>query len=273
MKSGGTEGDSPERRAEETGKVVRIPRDWFGPTDELVPFGPRALEDANEPQPRVEPLDPNSFWDESSNSIQDAVEAPAEARHRAPVPRIGHAARVHRAARELPGRIGGWKAAACLAVALILGVAVVGMLLGPGQRRTSRSTVASVSIGSDYSQAESALARALRERVAIGMSGEPRRGSEGEMRERSSTSAHTRSSGAAGSSGHAGSSGAIQVVYRSSQTASSNSEPATSEPAAGSTRGVSHSATTAASTAARSQPSTPAFGAGGALGPMSSPDG
>jgi hypothetical protein len=54
--------------------VVRLPRDWLGPREELVPFGPRApSEDTEEPPPSAE-----DFWGERSAAIHDALEAPAD---------------------------------------------------------------------------------------------------------------------------------------------------------------------------------------------------
>jgi hypothetical protein len=70
-------GDGDERTTE---NVVRLPRDWLGPRDELVPMGSRArtaetLDDAS-----VESLPPTaaSFWDEDSGSLQAAMQAPAD---------------------------------------------------------------------------------------------------------------------------------------------------------------------------------------------------
>lgn len=54
--------------------MVRLPRDWLGPREELVPFGPRASsEDAEQPPPSA-----NDFWGERSAAIHDALEAPAD---------------------------------------------------------------------------------------------------------------------------------------------------------------------------------------------------
>lgn len=54
-------------------KVVRLPRDWIGPREDLVPFGPRAHTEpetgAGSPPPAAE-----DFWGERS----DALHAPAE---------------------------------------------------------------------------------------------------------------------------------------------------------------------------------------------------
>jgi hypothetical protein len=67
-----------------TANVVHFPRDWFGPRDELVPFGPGAEEgardDAGTPTP-LEPVTPppvraDDFWGEDSASIHNAMQAP-----------------------------------------------------------------------------------------------------------------------------------------------------------------------------------------------------
>ena len=66
--------ESGEQEARPRTNVVRLPRDWLGPRDELVPFGPRASsEDAEEPPPTAE-----DFWGERSASIHDALQAPAD---------------------------------------------------------------------------------------------------------------------------------------------------------------------------------------------------
>jgi hypothetical protein len=75
--SGGHEDDA-------TANVVHFPRDWFGPHEELVPFGPGAEEgardDAGTPTP-LEPVTPppvraDDFWGEDSASIHNAMQAP-----------------------------------------------------------------------------------------------------------------------------------------------------------------------------------------------------
>lgn len=72
-------------QATELENVVRIPRDWFGPRDQLVPFGPGVSDgESGSAEPPRSPspvqggaaVDPNSFWDEASSSIQDVVDAP-----------------------------------------------------------------------------------------------------------------------------------------------------------------------------------------------------
>lgn len=101
------ETESP-RSDKETGEaqtptnVVRIPRDWFGPREELVPFGPRASTTAVADAVRSElpdardarvvnaselpptgseltgslPPRPDDFWGEGAAAIHDAVQIP-----------------------------------------------------------------------------------------------------------------------------------------------------------------------------------------------------
>jgi hypothetical protein len=60
------------------GKVLRLPVDWLGPRDELVPFGPSARGDQpEEAEGPITPLRAEDFWGESSAAIHDALEPPA----------------------------------------------------------------------------------------------------------------------------------------------------------------------------------------------------
>lgn len=52
---------------------MRFPREWFGPTDELVPFGPSARTRS---QQRVDA--PPDFWGEDSAMLQDVIEGPRQ---------------------------------------------------------------------------------------------------------------------------------------------------------------------------------------------------
>ena len=69
------------RAAAEAGNVVRLPREWLGPPEELIPFGPSAgatAEERSEP-PRQEAAGPfPDFWGEESAVLQGVIEAQAE---------------------------------------------------------------------------------------------------------------------------------------------------------------------------------------------------
>jgi hypothetical protein len=68
---------NPDREPEDN--VVRLPRDWLGPREKLVPFGPSARHDEEEPLDEIETrLSPSvsadDFWGERSAALQDPLE-------------------------------------------------------------------------------------------------------------------------------------------------------------------------------------------------------
>jgi hypothetical protein len=75
-----TEGPQTEAgRREKTPEtnVVRLPRDWLGPREELVPFGPRADATAAEVVGSAgAPPSANDFWGEQSGELQRALQGP-----------------------------------------------------------------------------------------------------------------------------------------------------------------------------------------------------
>lgn len=71
---------TPEDEGErDTDNVVRLPRDWLGPRDELIPIGSRAraAQAEDDAQPDALPPTAASFWDEDSGSLQAPMQAPA----------------------------------------------------------------------------------------------------------------------------------------------------------------------------------------------------
>jgi hypothetical protein len=68
--------------AQPADKVVRLPRDWLGPREDLVPFGRRASAPISESSMSAlapdAPASAADFWGERSAAIHDAVQAPAE---------------------------------------------------------------------------------------------------------------------------------------------------------------------------------------------------
>jgi len=126
--------ETGEQEARPRANVVRLPRDWLGPREELVPFGPRASsEEAEEPPPSAE-----DFWGERSAAIHDALEAPAGNAAGA----VGVHTRRRFDRKPLAAVLG------VLAIALLVVMGVVVTVLGPeGARRTTggpRVTVAAV---------------------------------------------------------------------------------------------------------------------------------
>ena len=73
--------DGAEETSQSTSKVVRLPRDWLGPHEELVPFGKRAMRPEVEhgvPEPSGSPPSAEDFWGERSAAIHDVVQAPGD---------------------------------------------------------------------------------------------------------------------------------------------------------------------------------------------------
>jgi hypothetical protein len=65
-----------KRGAESASNVVRLPRDWLGPRDKLVPFGRSAghpLDPALSPPPSA-----SDFWGEHSDALQGVLQHPGD---------------------------------------------------------------------------------------------------------------------------------------------------------------------------------------------------
>ena len=141
----GRQTEAGEREAHPRATVVRLPRDWLGPREELVPFGPRADSQnaggaarSDEPLPSAEgsptcadesPPSAEDFWGERSAAIHDALQAPADD------PAAGGAAgtrRPRRSVRTLDRRILA-TAAGTLAVAAVVLLAVSSSFSGPSR--------------------------------------------------------------------------------------------------------------------------------------------
>ena len=77
----GRQTEAGEQDAQRRSNVVRLPRDWLGPREELVPFGPRRAEsEAPDPPATATSLDAppsaDDFWGERSAAIHGALQAP-----------------------------------------------------------------------------------------------------------------------------------------------------------------------------------------------------
>jgi hypothetical protein len=249
----------PEGRQTEAGatesstndNVVRLPRDWLGPRDELIPFGPSA-DSADDSVP---PPTADDFWGEDSSSIQTAVEAPASVD-----PGWGAASRAraregfHTRARAI-SVLGGVAAALLVTLAVVSG--------GSSPKPASQGLLATRTSRSIKGSNLAGLTRTIRtlERPV---------------------SRHGRSSSQARSEHHASSTGAPRgrqrasgggkptgTVERVRYTRSSGSA-AGGSPAAASTPSATTAETPAQASSSNNQP---ALGANGSLGPGSSPDG
>ena len=110
--------------------VIRLPRDWLGPPEELVPFGiSAATEDVADLDPTVTLL-ASDFWGEESAAVQHALPAPAG--------RSGNEIGEHARHPRVPLR------AALLAAgaAALLGVGTVGLGLTGSSRPATNSSSA-----------------------------------------------------------------------------------------------------------------------------------
>jgi len=278
------QGDGDERTTE---NVVRLPRDWLGPREELVPIGPRAR--AAQP-PDTESLPPTaaSFWGEDSGSLHSPMEAPRDpslgdgapaasgaARRPRAMPRLRLGVRGSRAARIAPRRRAG---AAAVVGLLVVCVVVVLAAIGQSEGGTHnpRATAASLSPNASIptvTGVNRARLRALTKTVTH----TNRRQSDArtkKSRVRARVNHHR-----ATSSRHGHRAGtAPRLTHRTTETVvattSTPAPAATSAPTTGSppTETVPTNApATAQSTSSGSGQS--AFGATGQLGPGSSPDG
>lgn len=252
-------GEPQENGSEGVGNVVRFPRDWFGPPDELVPFGPRASKaNPRSTDTHAASLDPNSFWDGSSSSFQDVVEAPA-----ANGSQLGRGYRFGCGTAVLVARargaggaaweaMGAWKAAAVVVVSLLAGLGGVAWLLQGPQPRAGQSAIAAVSTWHTPSSVANAPTLMYRRPVI-------------RPRLRTVRKRHPAAS--------PGRTQTVLIVYHASTpTVPSPAQVAQTTTAVQDSGDNTSSGATEAS-AAPTQSSPPAFGASGALGPMSSPDG
>ena len=116
----------------EAENVIRLPRDWVGPPEELVPLGSRAREGRPADGPpdggdrRDATPDAGDFWGETASSVHRVMRAPIETRT------VGRARR--RRARPRPPRVRR-RTAAMTSIAAIVGVTVVVAILGMSEGR------------------------------------------------------------------------------------------------------------------------------------------
>ncbi len=78
METRGPQDDEAGRQALGESNVIRLPRDWLGPREELVPFGIGTDPDSTD-RVGIDPnlqLEASDFWGEGSAAVQHALEAP-----------------------------------------------------------------------------------------------------------------------------------------------------------------------------------------------------
>lgn len=256
METKGPDNHNGKDEADAEATILRFPRDWFGPTEELVPFGPRAddvaVAEGDEQLIAVdEELPPSSasaFWSQDSARIHDAVEGPAvksAALAEAPV------AERTRWRRFSAGRV---LLVACCGV---IGLGLVGRIMfqgGPQRALPPTSPRAAVHV-----------------RVWTAVSHPPVVRRAAAARKPSHTPAPkpaVSQSAQANSSGSTGSTDSVPVQAASAPSSSSSAAQSNSG-GDGSGGGAGGGGASAASAGGSSQQ---AFGANGALGPGSSPN-
>jgi hypothetical protein len=128
---GPTEDAGGATRNEEN--VIRLPRDWLGPPEELVPIGPAARARAAQLEADAPPPAADAFWSEDSAALHDAVQAPVGTERQPSGPPVGLVAPVAGRWRfrlpgprrgRLPGRRIRWALVALPAVALLVMAAI-----------------------------------------------------------------------------------------------------------------------------------------------------
>lgn len=268
MNSKRGEGEGPDRPGEhgsddnDEDKVVRLPRDWLGPRDELVPFGPsaehddlKAGESASGPDQdegsstSPEAISPDDFWGERSASLQGPLDEADGDRTSEP--------RRHRV------RVVGAVAAAVVAVAVLV-LSLVGGTSSPGKPH--------ISAGVNRGGAHGALQPLLPQTPAPG-----HRTPTSRRRSKTNRSSRSHPSGAEAvkyvresssqSATPAGGSGT-----GSSDSASSNTSTNSTSPGGGESTTSPQQSTPPPSNSSSTSKTHP-YGANGALGPGHSPSG
>ncbi len=147
----GVEGAQPAE------KVVRLPRDWLGPREDLVPFGPRASAPETPPSAA-------DFWGERSAAIHDAVQAPAD--DGVEVPAGGSEDAVTPPRGRIFGRLGGRRVAAvtALVVAAVASASLALSLLAPSGSPPRDAHAARLDVGAVLSYG---VARTLQHGLAL----------------------------------------------------------------------------------------------------------
>jgi hypothetical protein len=139
-----TEGRKTGEGGQELGtksNVVPFPRDWLGPREELIPFGPSARD-----EPRVPPA-ADAFWGEDSGAIHVVLPGPEAV-----------AVPVARGSLIGPRRLSAARIAACGLLAVVCAAALVGKLGGlPGGHSPSVSSSTALAGFMDLAQLRGAV--------------------------------------------------------------------------------------------------------------------
>ncbi len=127
--------------------VVRLPRDWLGPRDELIPIGSSANGQSGRSEAGLPPT-ADDFWGEESSLLQSALEAPprpALTDQARPVPApVVDTPHAPGPPRRRPSRRSAL-AAAALACGGLVAAATAGLLGGGAQRPVARASAGTAS--------------------------------------------------------------------------------------------------------------------------------
>lgn len=242
--------------------VVRLPRDWLGPRDELIPIGSSANGQSDRSEAGLPPT-ADDFWGEESSLLQSALEAPPRAAlaNRAP-PVPAPAVDAPGAPRPRKRRVGRRPAlaAAGLACGGLVAAVTVGLLGGGGQRPVARSAA----------DAATTTHVAMAERDLTALASWARQQAREAARHRQRTAAtRARKRAAPRQPRHVHVARPTVVVEQVHYTAAPPVQSGSYAPSSSS----SSPSASATHSSASSSTSQPAIGANGALGPGTSPDG
>ena len=143
--------ETGDRRTEDGGgltrneeNVIRLPREWLGPPEELVPVGPAARARAAQRElDAATPPAADAFWSEDSAALHDAVQAPPDPSPEQLEPPVGLVAPL--AGRRMPtlrrlatfrlglgmGRVPRWSAVVAVPIVALVVMAAIGAHQGP----------------------------------------------------------------------------------------------------------------------------------------------
>jgi hypothetical protein len=242
--------------------VVRLPRDWLGPREELIPFGPSTEA---EDDGLATPPSTHDFWGEPGTGLWEPDSDGAEPRQR-------RALRGPRGSEMLSRSLAGvseHRRAAGIASLIAAGVLALVLALGSSGRHHQLSAAASRSTPTSTALAGLTLGSVLPSLASRDRHPAGHRSSPGAHRRvKTAVKRHTVHRG----SRHVTGAATVQSArYAQPAASSSAAQPATSSAQSTPLASTSGSAQTAAASSSGST-NQPALGAAGALAPGSSPD-
>ena len=274
MKTGDRHSEAAAGGTRSDENVVRFPRDWVGPLDELLPIGPLPRSPASEPSAEAGlPPSADAFWSEDSAALHDAVTS-REGAPAPPPPDAGTAAaptRMPRSARRIPRALlaAGLIPRARLVPALglvaavtLLSMAVIGYAESGGAHRTTQAAARSSAVARDRPATETAPRPATRQPKRSTHAGRVRRHP---VRARARSRHHVRHLHHAAPAAVTTSTPSVVSTPTGSGTSAAGNSQSGTVAGSGPTTVDSHPVFTP-------PPAAPAFGQKGTLGPGSSSD-